>query len=220
MKYSPDNQQNKAIILPKFDPQPSGELSEKILKETNVKGVLIGRLAVWAWVEDAAKHGFTKDIDIAITQQDQKNLVSYLVDRGFKVRELSIGGFNISDDQIQIDFIHRNSKEWGDLSSLFEEAIEQSTDIKVAIGHAELLLIPVEYLIAMKIGTTETKDENDARLLIESVDSVKIKELRKIVHAHLGPMGKSKLENLLREVGHADAISRKIYGDNNELSYP
>ncbi len=212
-RYNKNN--NRKIELPKFDPEPSGEFAFKVLEETKVKGILIGRLAVWAWVEDAARQAYTKDLDIAISQRDQPAIVSYLVDKGFKIQELSIGGFNITEERgnVKVDFIHRNSREWGDLSRLFEEAIEQSFESSntVTIGGISLYLAPVEYLISMKIGTAEPKDEEDAKHLLEMVDSVDVNKLRDLVSKYLGPIGKAKLENLLREVGHSQARPRGKY---------
>ena len=89
--YSKTN--NKKIKILKFDPEPSGEFAYRILEETNIKGILIGGLAVWAWIEDSSRHGYTKDIDIEIYQRDQSEIVSYLTDKGFTIRDLSIGGF-------------------------------------------------------------------------------------------------------------------------------
>ncbi len=212
-RYSKTNA--KKMELPKFDPEPSGEFAYKALRETHVKGILIGRLAVWAWVEDPARQAFTKGFDIAISQGDQPAIISYLTKKGFKIRELSIGGFNITDEHenIKVDFIHRNSIEWGDLSRLFEEAIEKSIENNhtVAIGEKSLFLVPVEYLISMKIGTAERKDEDDAKHLLEMVDSVDINKLRDLMSIYLGPIGKAKLENILREVGHPEARSRGKY---------
>ena len=206
---------NKKIELPKFDPEPSGEFAYKVLEETKVKGILIGRLAVWAWVEDSARQAFTKDIDIAISQRDQPAIVSYLTNKGFKIRELSIGGFNITEERenVKVDFIHRNSMEWGDLSKLFEEAIEKSIEsrITVTIGKISLFLVPVEYLITMKIATAERKDEEDVKHLLEMVDSVDTNKLRDIISIYLGPIGKAKLENILREIGHPEARPRGRY---------
>ena len=103
--------------------------------------------------------------------------------------------------------------EWGDLSQLFEEAIEKSFEdpIKVTIGEISLFLVPVEYLISMKIGTAERKDEEDVKHLLEMVDSVDVKKLRDIISIYLGPMGKAKLENILRELGHPEARPRGKY---------
>jgi len=206
---------NRNVKLPKFDPEPSGKFAYKVLEETKVKGILIGRLAVWAWVEDPARQAYTKDLDIAISLKDQPAIVSYLTNKGFKIRELSIGGVNITDEQknIKVDFIHRNSMEWGDLSRLFEEAIEKSFDSRntVTIGGISLFLVPVEYLIGMKMATAEQKDEEDVKRLLEIVDSVDIGKLRDLMSTYLGPIGKAKLENILRETGHPEARPRGKY---------
>lgn len=212
-KYGSGN--NRKVKLPKFDPEPSGEFAYKVLEETKVKGILIGRLAVWAWIEDSAGQAYTKDIDIAISQRDQPAIVSYLTNKGFKIRELSIGGFNITEEQknIRVDFIHRNSMEWGDLSQLFEEAIEKTFESRntVTIGKISLFLVPVEYLICMKIATAERKDEEDVKYLLEVADSVDVNKLRDIITIYLGPLGKAKLENILREAGHPEARPRGKY---------
>ena len=212
-RYNKSN--NRKVELPKFDPDPSGEFAYKVLKETKVKGILIGRLAVWPWVEDSARQSYTKDLDIAISQRDQPAIVSYLTNKGFKIQDLSVGGFNITEERInvKVDFIHRNSIEWGDLSRLFEEAIEKSFESRntVTMGGISLFLVPVEYLIVMKIGTAERKDEEDVKHLLEMVDSVDVNKLRDVTSLYLGPLGKATLENILREVGHSEARPRGKY---------
>ncbi len=212
-KYHKRN--NRKVKLPKFDPEPSVRFACKVLEETKARGILIGRLAVWAWVEDPSKQAYTKDLDIAISQGDQPVIVSYLSDKGFSIRELSIGGFNITEERenVKVDFIHRNSREWGDLSRLFEDAIDKSLESRntVTMGGISLYLVPVEHLIGMKIATAERKDEDDARWLIETVDSVDVGKLRSLMSTYLGPLGKAKLENLLREAGHPEARPRGNY---------
>lgn len=206
---------NRKIELPKFDPEPSGLLAYNVLKETKIKAVLIGRLAVWAWIENSSKHAFTKDMDLAICSNDQPAVISYLTERGYKIRNLDIGGVHVTDESInaKVDFIHRKSEEWGDLSRLFEEAIEKAFERSqtVTIGEISLTLVPVEYLIAMKIATAERKDETDALYLLEMVDSVNVGALREIVVDHLGPLWKPKLENILREAGHPAARPKGKY---------
>ncbi len=214
-EYTSANRNNRNVRLSKFDPEPSGLFASKVLQDTNIKGVLIGRLAVWAWVEDAGRQAYTKDLDIAISQTDLPAIMAYLTNKGFDIRELSIGGLNITDERenIKIDFIHRNSAEWGDLSRLFNDAIAQAFDNRniVCIGEVSLYLVPVEHLITMKIATAERKDEEDAKRLLEMADSTDIGQLRELMSIHLGPLGKAKLENLLREVGHPEARPRGKY---------
>ena len=207
---------NKNLELPKFDPSPSGKFACSVLREVGVRGTLIGRLAIWAWVEDSSRHNFTKDLDIAISRRDERKLLAYLSDyKDLRVRQLSIGGFNISDEanNIKVDFIHRLSLEWGDLSHLYEEAIREAAklDHVVTIGGSPLLLVPVEYLLTMKLATAERKDEDDVKSLLENVESLEVDKVRDLVCRHIGPLWKAKFENLLREAGHPKAVMRKNY---------
>ncbi len=211
------SRKNSNIIklkLPIFDPEPSGKFAAQVLKETKVNGILIGRIAVWVWVSDPGRQEYTKDLDIAVFQKDLPEIISYLTENGHKIWELSIGGINVTDRdrQIKVDFIHRNSDEWGNLSPLFENAIEDALnwDQWVAIGDQSFLLVPAEHLIAMKIATMEQKDDLDAKRILEVVD-VDVTRLRNITNLYLGALGKAKLENILREVGHSDARKRGKY---------
>lgn len=208
------NNNHIKIDIPIFDPGPSSRFASHILEETKIQGVLIGRFAVWAWVSDPGRQEFTKDIDIAIKRKDVTKLMIYLNEKKYKVQELSIGGINITDIEknIKVDFIYRYSKEWGDLSPLFEEAVTKSIEInnEAVICEKTFLLVPIDYLIAMKIGTMERKDEDDAKRLLEYID-IDIDSLRILVEKFLGPMGIVKLENLLREIGHSNARSRGKY---------
>ncbi len=74
-----------------------------------------------------------------------------------------------------------------------------------------MFLVPAEYLTCMKIGTAEQKDEEDVKHLLEMVDSMDVNKLRDLVSSYLGPIGKAKLENILREVGHPEARPRGRY---------
>ncbi|MFH0924950.1 MAG: hypothetical protein V1872_04845 [bacterium] len=50
----------KPLIL-KFDQEPSGRFALQVLKELEIKGILIGRLAVW--VDEPSEHVYTKELD-------------------------------------------------------------------------------------------------------------------------------------------------------------
>ena len=202
------------IDIPVFDPGPSSRFASHVLEKTEIKGVLIGRFAVWAWVADPGKQELTKDIDFAIKRKDITKLMAYLNENNYKVQDLPIGGINITDIEknIKVDFIYRYSKEWGDLSPLFEEAVTKAIEMnnEVVISEKTFLLVPVDYLITMKIGTLERKDEDDAKRLLEDID-FDIDALRILVEKFLGPMGIAKLEKLLRETGHPKARMRGKY---------
>ncbi|MCP4135874.1 MAG: hypothetical protein GY754_33205 [bacterium] len=121
MKKAPNN------ILPFFDPKPSGRFAVDLLEKTGHKGILIGRLAVWSFLKDTSEHSYTKDLDMAVSGQACFEIRNYLKDKNVTVSNLLIGGINVkSSDNINIDFIDRSSEEWGDYSSLFDEAINEA----------------------------------------------------------------------------------------------
>ncbi len=194
--------------IPKFDPDPSGKFADKVLTNVNAKGVLIGRLAVWAWIPDPAEHAFTKDVDIAVSTADLKRICSWLEKNGIKCRELEIGGINVClPEGVNVDFITRHCEE-GNLSPLFEDAVRASSET-VQIGGREFQLAPIEHLTAMKIATGETGDLEDAERLLET--GADIEKLRKLVTIYSGPAGRIALENTLRKIGHSGARKRNKY---------
>jgi len=202
------------IEFPKFDPEKSGEVADRIMTESNTKGILIGRLAIWAWLsDDAGNQAYTKDMDIAVSKRDFLAILAYLANKLYKTRQLPIGGVNVAskEEGVSIDFIHRGSEEWGDLSFLYEKAIEKgiASSETVNIGNVRFSIVPVEFLIVMKIATMERKDEEDAKRLLNHIERIDIDELRSMVKRFLGPLINAKLENMLREIGHPKA--RKKY---------
>jgi len=198
------------LALPTFDPQKSAFFAMKVLSDLNIKCVLIGRLAVWYWLPDPSGHAYTKDLDTAIKKADRQKVIKHLVNLKYDLRELMIGGINVQNeaDNINVDFIDRYSIDEGDLSQLFEEAIDLATE-KINIGGSELYVISPEHLIAMKISTFEQKDENDVKNLLE-YDFIDIEKLRGIVDRNISPT-RVKLEQILREVGHPMAHRRRKY---------
>lgn len=194
-----------------FDPGPSGRFAAKILRETNVPGAVIGRIAVWYWVPDPSEHAHTKDLDLAIKQQDMVWIRKALT--GMSTRELSIGGINVKADDVNVDFIDRSNPQWGDLSSLFSEAVyaAHAKGATVDIGGETLFVTPPEYIATMKIATGESDDEEDAGRLLSLTPGIDIKQIRDLVSKHLGPVGIGRLEVLLRKEGHPLALPKRRY---------
>ncbi len=125
---------------------------------------------------------------------------------------MSIGGINVysQEKDINVDFIDRSSDDFGDFSALFENAIDEAADAEriVAVGNEFLPLVSAEHLIAMKMVAHDSKDEQDIRNILKSVN-VDIGKLRYLTEKYLGPLGKSYLEVLLSSVGHKEARSIK-----------
>lgn len=199
--------------LPVFDPNPSGRFVHEVLNETGVKGVLIGRLAVWVCVSEEKKHAFTKDMDIAVTKEGLHRIRKWLNERQIKYLELQIGGINVDrPNQVNVDFITRCC-EMGDFSPLFEDAIHFA--IKrgetVEVGGDRLVVVSPEHLVAMKIGTGERKDEEDAEALLKD-SGIHIDNTRSIIVKFLGPGSLSRFEVMLRKISHPDA--KAAYGNS------
>ena len=207
---SDKHRKKNGLELPSFDPKESAVFATKVMSDLKIKCVLIGRLAVWYWLPDPAGHAYTKDLDTAIKKADRQKIIKHLGNLKYNIRELMIGGINVHSetDNINVDFIDRYSVDEGDLSKLFEVAIDSATE-KINIGGAELYVISVEHLLAMKISTFERKDEDDVKNLLE-YDFADIAKLREIVDRNIAPI-RVKLEQMLREVGHPMAHRRKKY---------
>ena len=54
--------------LPTFDPVPSAQFGLEILDRSKSRRALIGRVAMWYWLDDEADHEYTKDVDFAVPQ--------------------------------------------------------------------------------------------------------------------------------------------------------
>ena len=123
-----------------------------------------------------------------------------------KFLELEIGGINVeAPGRINVDFITR-SCEFGDFSPLYEDAIQFAVEHgeTIEVGGDNLLVVSPEYLTAMKIGTGEKKDDDDAETLLEDAE-IHINTTRSIVSKFLGPGSLSRLEVMLRKIGHPEA---------------
>lgn len=199
---------------PTFDAEPSGRFAHEVLDGSGVRGALIGRLAVWAHVPDPSEHAFTKDLDVAVAREDLPKVHAWLAERGEPMRPLSIGGVNVHKPEagVNVDFIDRSSAQWGDLGSLYSEAVEaaEESGALAEVGGGPLPLVPAVYLVAMKLATAEDKDETDAIRVMEHA-FVDVEELRRVVGAHLGPGGTARLEVFLRDIGHPAARARRRY---------
>lgn len=196
--------------LPVFDPNPSGRFVHEVLRQADVKGILIGRLSLWVWLSKAHKHSFTKDMDIAVTLDGLHKIRKWLNDHQIKFVDLEIGGINVDrHGQINVDFITRRC-EFGDFSPLYEDAIQYAVahGETIEVGGEQLAVVSPEHLIAMKIGAGEKKDEDDAETLLEDAD-IDIDATRSIVLKFLGPGSLSRLEVMLRKIGHPQA--RALY---------
>ncbi len=208
--------------LPKFDPEHSGKFAAEILEKLKLKGALIGRLAVWAWLPvNSEKQAFTKDLDIAVSKSGLFEIRKYFFGRQYEIRELQIGGLNVRyGANVNVDFIDRSAIEWSDYSRLFESAIDEAvkSNRTLDVGNKSLLLVSADHLVVLKLATGESKDEDDAKVLLSQVD-VDITAIRTLISKHLGPSGRNRFEIILKDIGHKESKIIKIKGSSLRLTF-
>ena len=98
--------------IPTFDPVPSAQFGLEILDRSKSRRALIGRVAMWYWLDDEADHEYTKDVDFAVPQANIPSILEVLHQTDAEVSQLTIGGVNarISKQGVRTDFIDRSSE--------------------------------------------------------------------------------------------------------------
>ena len=192
-----------------FDPLPSTTFGVKILSRSKAPGALIGRVAMWYWLDDEADHELTKDVDFAVPQASMPSILDALRETEAEVSQLVIGGINarIARHGILADFIDRSSEEWGNLQPLYLDAIraaEAQDDVYEGAPVA-----PPEHLVAMKLAAGTDKDERDAIRLLAKVKDLDVDRIRDLIRKFLGPGLLGRFEECLRRAGHPQA--RRAY---------
>lgn len=200
--------------LPTFDPQPSLEFGSKLLSELHVDHALIGKVAMWFWLENPADHEHTKDVDFAVPSGAIPAITQKLQSlRDVTTSPLPIGGINASDEthHIRTDFIDRSSDEWGDLHPLYRDAIDEALRSEDRASGAPVA--SPEHLVAMKLGAGTDKNERDAIRLLAKVEDLDVDHVRGLVRKFLGPAAIGRLEECIRRAGHPKA--RRAYTEGS-----
>lgn len=192
-----------------FDPVPSTSFGVEILNRSKAPRALIGRVAMWYWLDDEADHEFTKDVDFAVPQASVPSILNALRETGAEVSELTIGGINarITRRGIRADFIDRSSEEWGNLQPLYLDAIRAAETQDDVFEGAPVA--PPEHLVAMKLAAGTDKDERDAIRLLAKVKDLDIDATRDLIRKFLGPGLLGRFEECLRRAGHP--LARRAY---------
>ncbi len=193
-----------------FDVNASSRFAANLLGELEISGAVIGRFAVWAWVPAHKQHLMTKDLDLAVASTDVPKIRTFLESRGMLNRELTIGGVNARHEGagVNVDFIDRSNREWGDYSLLYAAAIQAAYDegMYYDFGDVSLPMVPPEYIVLMKIATAERDDERDARnLLLSQTAEIDADDVRAILY-RVAPFLRPTFERVLRETGHPQAL--------------
>ena len=192
-----------------FDPAPSAAFGVEVLNRSNAPRALIGRVAMWYWLDDEGDHELTKDVDFAVPQASLPAILSTLRETEAEVSQLVIGGVNarVSRRGIRTDFIDHSSEEWGNLQPLYLDAIRAAEAQDDAFEGAPVA--PPEHLVAMKLAAGTDKDERDAIRLLAKVKDLDIGRTRDLIRTFLGPGLLGRFEECLRRAGHPQA--RRAY---------
>lgn len=198
---------NKTRTITPFDPEPAAKLAKELLESIKAPFAVIGRIAVWAYLPPEAQE-FTRDIDLAVPLECIASIEEQLKKRNIAYRPLVIGGIGTTDKEIHIDFIDRRQYH----QQLFREAIDetQKQGNSINIGAETMPLVPVEFLISLKMVSGEPKDDNDVKRLLEYAE-LDYKKSRDVVMKHLGPATADRLNVFAREVGRPEVPKRKYY---------
>ncbi len=176
-----------------FDPEPSFIAATTILDSTGVPYALAGRLAVWFYVSPRQQE-FTKDIDFAVPYGYSEQAAQVAEEMGYKVTKLSLG-YAIQGKNINIDFIDHHPH----LETLFLDAVKAA---EIETPKDEVPVVPIDYLITMKIGGGRRKDHDDIKRLLAHINEDQYSDLRLLVQKYLKYVGVLTLDRLAREMGH------------------
>jgi hypothetical protein len=179
--------------LEAFDPGPSLKAGTEILEKSGAPYALAGRLAVWAYVPPARQE-FTKDVDFAVPHGNIARAAEVARDMGYQVRKLPLG-YAVEGKGVSIDFVDHHP----DYERLYADAVEAARE---EAAQGETPVVPLGYLVAMKIGARRAEDERDVKALLPLVDGDEYGEIRRLVHDYLGRVAALDLDILAREIGH------------------
>ena len=177
-----------------FDPQESMRAGVEILKKTGVPYALAGRLAVWSYVPPERQQ-YTKDVDFAVAYGCSEQAAGVAEEMGYSVTKLSLG-YRITKGKLLIDFVDHHPY----LTDLYHAAVKAAAE---AVEEGEIPVVPLDFLIAMKLAAGRQKDDSDVTVLLREVDEEEYREVRGLIAEQLGYGMATRLDMVARSIGHA-----------------
>ncbi len=167
----------------------------RLLKGIGGSFALIGGVAMQAYGLDR----YTKDVDFAVREAQGAAALAAWTGASHPLR---IGGVSLTTDVAAIDLIDRRVH----LRALFEEAIDATfrAGFVIEADGEEIPVVPLEYLVAMKLASPRHKDEVDLDFLL-SRPALDYAKARDIVDRHLSFVTARHLDRLARIAGRTDA---------------
>jgi hypothetical protein len=176
-----------------FDPQDSMRAGVEILKTAGVPYALAGKLAVWTYVA-SRRQQYTKDVDFAVPYGYSEQAAAAAEEMGYTVTKLSLG-YSVRKGNLLIDFVDHHPH----LTELFHAAVKAA---EKETGEGEMPVVPMEFLIAMKLAAGRQKDDFDVTALLKEVDEKEYQEVRRLVAEQLGYGMAARLDMIARSIGH------------------
>lgn len=143
---------------------------------------------------------FTKDADLAVSVAQSGAAEKLLADAD--PRPLRIGGVSVaSSSGVRIDLIDHRFK----YRALFEEAIAAAVaeGPTASLGERTIPVVPLVYLIALKLAAGRPRDESDLEAILRQRD-LDYRRAREVVAKHLGDFAARYLDRLARAAGRID----------------
>jgi hypothetical protein len=193
-----DTDEQATLVLPKpVDVLAALEEALDILSTEQLLPVLIGGIALSAYGIER----YTKDVDLALSSVEiaKAHPLVQLKD----VRPLRIGGLSfLTDVGVRVDLLDRHV----DYGSLFQAAIEQARKSGpfTKVGKHKLAVVPIQFLMAMKLIADRPQDEADLNKLLQRKE-LDYPTARDIVYQYLGAFAAQRLDRLARIAGCKDA---------------
>lgn len=200
------NTKNKEFQI--FDPNPSIRFALEFFFKAGIsRFALIGKLAMWIYLEDESQHEYTRDVDFAVFFREIIKIEDEASKQGLNYEQLHIGGIGIREKGLNIDFIDRRLH---GVDQLFTEVIENASG-EVYVDGNPIPVVSLEHLIAIKIVSGEPKDDKDLKTLL-ALKEVNYEKPRSIVEEYLGSIIAERLDVFAREVGLLPKRGPYIYG--------
>ena len=194
-----------------FDPHPSVSAAAEALAAQGADFALIGGLALDAWGIPRA----TKDADFAVPVGAGERAADTIRGPATDVHPLRIGGVGVRDAArgLRIDLVDRRFH----FAPLFAEAIQEAvrSGRKARVAGLDVALVSLEFLLAMKLVSGESKDDSDVRRILQR-EELRYADARTIVERHLGVASANRLDTMAREAGRPEVARPKLYRNGEE----
>lgn len=193
MSLSKKKRRNSPKEAKGFDPQDSMRAGVDILKSAGVPYALAGKLAVWTYVPERSQQ-YTKDVDFAVPYGYSEQAAASAEEMGYTVTKLSLG-YSVRKGKLLIDFVDHHPH----LEKLYLAAVKAA---QKEAEESEVPVVPLDFLIAMKLAAGRQKDDFDVMALVKEIDEKEYQEVRQLVAEQLGYGMATRLDMIARSIGH------------------